>query len=167
MSARRITSLAWLSAIAAGLILFAACGGGGTNYNSGANSTPGSTASASGSTVNVALKEWMLTPDKTSAPAGNVTFSATNGGTVDHEFVVIKTDRPADSLTLSADAVDEAASGQTKVDEIAEFSPRTTKTLTLSLSAGKYVLICNVAGHYQRGVRSAFTVTAASSGRNY
>jgi uncharacterized cupredoxin-like copper-binding protein len=175
LSVRRVMNLAWLGAtIATGFILLAACGGG-TKYSSGATSTPGSTTSAgasttpsTGSQVKVTLKEWMLTPDKASVPAGDITFSATNSGTVDHEFVVFKTDLAADALKLSGSAVDEAAAGQTKVDEIAEFAPGTTKTLTINLQPGKYVLICNVAGHYQRGVSSAFTVTAtAAAGKNY
>jgi uncharacterized cupredoxin-like copper-binding protein len=31
-------------------------------------------------------------------------------------------------------------------------------TLTADLAAGKYVVICNVAGHYQLGMRIALTV---------
>jgi uncharacterized cupredoxin-like copper-binding protein len=175
LSVRRVMNLAWLGAtIATGFILLAACGGSGTKYSSAATSTPRSTTSAgttptgAGATVKVTLKEWTLTPDKASVPAGDITFSATNSGTIDHEFVVFKTDLAPDALKLSGTAVDEAASGQTKVDEIAEFAPGTTKTLTLNLQPGKYVLICNVAGHYQRGVSSAFTVTAtAAASRNY
>jgi uncharacterized cupredoxin-like copper-binding protein len=176
LSIRRVMNLTWLCvAVAIGSIVFAACGGSGTKYTNGATSIPRSTTSAgasttpgAGATVKVTLKEWTLTPDKASVPAGEITFSATNSGTVDHEFVVFKTDLAPDALKLSGDAVDEAASGQTKVDEIAEFAPGTTKTLTLNLQPGKYVLICNVAGHYQRGVSSAFTVTAAAAtGRNY
>jgi uncharacterized cupredoxin-like copper-binding protein len=156
LSIRRVMNLTWLgAAIAIGAIALAACGGGGGKQSA---STP-----AGGSQVNVTLKEWALSPDKTSASAGKITFSATNAGTVEHEFVVIKTDKAADGLTLSGDAVDEAASGQTKIDEIAEFAPGTTKTLTLDLQPGNYVLICNVAGHYQKGVHAAFTVTAASA----
>lgn len=175
MLSPRTMNLAWLCAgIATGSLFLAACGGG-TKYGSGAASTPSSTTSAStsttpnaGSRVKVTMKEWTLTPDKTSVPAGGVTFEATNKGTIDHEFVVFKTEKAADALTLSGASVDEAAAGQTKVDEIAEFSPGTTKELKLNnLEPGKYVLICNVPGHYQQGVRAAFTVSAASTSKNY
>ena len=157
LSIRRLTLLSLTVAIAIGSVAFVACGGG----------TSSSKTSGSGSQVKVELKEWSLTPDKTSAPAGKVTFTATNAGTVEHEFVVIKTDKAADALTLSGNAVDEEASGQSKVDEIAEFQPGSAKTLTLDLQPGKYVLICNVAGHYRQGVSSAFTVTASTSGQRY
>jgi uncharacterized cupredoxin-like copper-binding protein len=30
--------------------------------------------------------------------------------------------------------------------------------VSADLAAGKYVIICNVAGHYQLGMRAAFTV---------
>jgi uncharacterized cupredoxin-like copper-binding protein len=171
LSIRRVMNLTWLAAaIAIGSLLLAACGSGSGKTSGTTPTGAGATVkpTAAGATVKVTLKEWTLTPDQASVPAGDITFAATNAGTVQHEFVVFKTDLPADALKLSGNAVDEAASGQTKVDEIAEFAPGTTKTLTLNLQPGKYVLICNVAGHYQQGVSSAFTVTAAAAtGRNY
>ena len=35
------------------------------------------------------------------APAGEVSFLITNGGTMDHEMVVLKTDQPADSFPIT------------------------------------------------------------------
>ena len=157
-SMSRIMNLAWLGAvITVGLILLAACGGG--------EKKTGRATTSPGSEVNVTLKEWTLTPDKTSASAGNVTFVATNAGTVEHELVVIKTDLPPDALKLSGNTVDEEASGKPQ-GEIHEFQPGKTERLALSLQPGTYVLICNVPTHYQNGVRSAFTVTppTAASG---
>ena len=142
--------------VAAGLLALAGC-------SKSKSDSSNSTAAGGGTTVNATLKEWSLSLDKSSAPPGNVTFSATNDGTVDHEFVVFRTDLAPDALPLSGTSVDEEASTVTKKDEIAEFSPGTTKTLTLNLGPGKYVVICNVPGHYQQGLRTAFTVAAASS----
>ena len=110
------------------------------------------------------LKEWSLTPDKTSVPSGGETFVATNAGTVKHELVVIKTDLAPDSLKLSGDEVDEKASGQ-KIGEIEEFSPGKTERATFNLQPGKYVLFCNIPDHYRQGVRTGFEVTSASSTR--
>ncbi len=146
-----------VAVLAAGLLALAGCS------KSKSSSTSSGTPAAGGTTVNATLKQWTLSLDKSSATSGEVTFSATNSGTIDHEFVVFKTDLAPDALPLSGSSVDEQASGVTKKDEIAEFSPGTTKTLTLNLDPGKYVLICNVPGHYQQGLHAAFTVTAASS----
>ncbi len=146
-----------IALVAVGLLALAGCS------KSKSSSTSSGTPAGGGTTVNATLKEWTLSLDKSSATSGKVTFSATNGGTVEHELVVFKTDLAPDALPLSGSSVDEEASGVTMKDEIAEFSPGTTKTLTLNLDPGKYVLICNVPGHYQQGLHAAFSVTVASS----
>ena len=42
--------------------------------------------------------------------------------------------------------------------KIPQFKPGVTKTLTLTLKPGHYVLLCNVPAHYQSGQRIDFTV---------
>ena len=49
-------------------------------------------------TVGVTLNEFKVTPAVQGAPAGKVTFTVTNSGKLEHEFVVVKTIRPAGSL---------------------------------------------------------------------
>jgi uncharacterized cupredoxin-like copper-binding protein len=115
-------------------------------------------------TVSVELKEGSVMPDKRSiSHAGRVTFKVKNTGTVAHEMVILKTDLPADALPVAEGKVNEEAAGKV-IDEIEEFPPNTEKQITLDLSAGHYVLFCNVVergqtdGHYQKGMRAAFTV---------
>ena len=74
---RMLRPLAW-----AGLLALAAC----------------TTPTAVATTVNVTLREFSVTPDRASVPRGAVTFHVTNGGTVHHEFLVIKTDLAPDAL---------------------------------------------------------------------
>ena len=137
------------------------CGGG--TSPSPATTAPSAAAptnaSAASGAVTAGLSEFKIELGATSAPAGSVTFDVTNNGTTDHEFVVFKTDLPADDLPISADGntVDEEGDGVTAVDEIAEFGPETTKSLTVDLPAGHYVLICNVPTHYTSGMRAEFT----------
>jgi uncharacterized cupredoxin-like copper-binding protein len=117
-------------------------------------------------TVAVTLQEFSVATDPTSAPAGSVTFEATNDGPDDqHEFVVIKTDLGLTELpTDETGAVDEDGEGIEIVDEIEPFDVGQTETLTVDLETGSYVLICNVfdeeenESHYQEGMRSSFTV---------
>lgn len=120
-------------------------------------------------TVSAALKEWEITLDKPSvAKSGKLTFKAKNGGTVAHELVVLKTDLAADALQVMDDKVNEAAVGQV-IGEIEEFAPGMEKTVDLELPDGRYVLFCNVLengateGHYQKGMRIAFTVGTPSA----
>jgi uncharacterized cupredoxin-like copper-binding protein len=111
-----------------------------------------------------------LVPFVDSAPAGDVTFRVKNLGTIEHEMIVLKTDTPFDQLpvadggdppapvTTGADKVDEGASvGETGDPNL---QPGETRTFTITgMTAGKYVLVCNLAGHYQMGMRAPFTVS--------
>ncbi len=94
-----------------------------------------------------------------SADAGTVTFTVSNTGTVEHEFVVLSTDLAAADLPFDASAneAEEEGAGVTPVDEIGSIMPGEVKTLTVDLPAGHYALICNLPGHYQAGMRADFT----------
>jgi uncharacterized cupredoxin-like copper-binding protein len=67
-------------------------------------------------------------------------------------------------LTACGSKVDEEASGEVvgKIEESDLGSGRSAST-TLDLSPGKYVLICNVSGHYKDGMYVAFEVTAGDA----
>ncbi len=126
-----------------------------------------STASTPSPTVvNVELKEWAVIPSTTSAPAGKVTFTATNTGPDDpHELVVIKTDLPAFELPTDANGkVDEEGAGVEAIGEIEEFDVGATESATFDLTSGSYVLICNIyddaekESHYKQGMLVTFTV---------
>jgi uncharacterized cupredoxin-like copper-binding protein len=121
-----------------------ACGGGGGN---------------GGITIKVSLTDYKIAPSVASAAAGKITFETKNDGAVDHELVVIKTDLAPDKLPKRAGEpkVDEAAAGQL-IGEIEEFGPGKTESKAFDLAAGKYVLICNIAGHYELGMHAPFEV---------
>jgi uncharacterized cupredoxin-like copper-binding protein len=80
-----------------------------------------------------------------------------NDGTVEHSFYVFKTETDQAALALSGTRVDETKAG-TNVGEIESIPKGAIKTLAVTLEAGKYVLICNIAGHYQQGMHVAFDV---------
>lgn len=132
------------------------------------------TPQASGTTsVAVTLQEWGVLPAQASAPAGSVTFQAQNNGPKhEHELVVFKTDLAANTLPTKVDgSVDEAGAGVQALGEIEQFAVGTSQSKTFTLSAGKYVLFCNVVeaeatpemagikAHYKLGMFAGFTVT--------
>ena len=86
--------------------------------------------------------------------AGKVTFVVKNIGHLDHEFLVIKTTRAADKLPVAGAKAVETG----RVGKIPVFKPGQTRRLVLTLKPGRYVLLCNVPGHYQGGQRAAFRV---------
>lgn len=96
-----------------------------------------------------------MTVSPASVPAGKITFTLNNTGTIEHEAVVLKTDTPFDQLVVTKGKVSEKDS-QGEVPELAEGK---SASVTLDLAAGSYVLGCNVKDHYPLGMRAAFTVT--------
>jgi uncharacterized cupredoxin-like copper-binding protein len=81
----------------------------------------------------------------------------TNAGKVPHEFVVLKTNvAPAKLPVKSGKAVEAGRVG--KIGAL-KLEPAAARTLNLNLGAGKYVLLCNLPGHYPAGQRVGFRVT--------
>ncbi|HTN25323.1 MAG TPA: hypothetical protein VL120_15145 [Solirubrobacteraceae bacterium] len=110
-------------------------------------------AVAPAASIGVTLREFTLAPDPSLGRAGRVTFKVANAGAIAHEFVVLRTTRPAASL-LKGKKADETGN----VGEVGDVQPGATKTLVLTLKPGHYALICNLPGHYQAGQRADFTV---------
>ena len=110
-------------------------------------------AAAAPSKLGVTLKEFKVLPSSTRASAGRVTFNVHNTGKATHEFVVIRTNKPAGAL-LKGSRADESGN----VGETGDLAPGDVKSLTLKLAAGHYALICNLPGHYQAGQYANFTV---------
>jgi uncharacterized cupredoxin-like copper-binding protein len=100
------------------------------------------------------------------APQGKVSFLITNDGTEDHEFVVLKTDQPADSFPITGfegepNRFDEDAKGLTNVGETGDpaMKPGDQKMLTIDMAPGHYAVVCNLNGHYANGMHQDFWVT--------
>jgi uncharacterized cupredoxin-like copper-binding protein len=103
--------------------------------------------------VGVSLKEFKVLPNSTTAASGKVTFHVRNAGTVKHEFVVIRTAKPAGAL-LKHGRADETGN----IGEIPGLQPGQSKTLSLKMKPGHYVLLCNMPGHYMAGQHIDFSV---------
>ncbi|MEI6533863.1 MAG: hypothetical protein WCN98_00875 [Verrucomicrobiaceae bacterium] len=89
---------------------------------------------------------------KTAAP-GNVRFDVTNlASNLVHEVLIAQITDENQLLPFDQ--------GRNKVDEeavrslgsVSEIDPNKTASLTLDLKPGKYLLYCNVAGHYMAGM---------------
>ena len=105
-------------------------------------------------TVKVAMKEWGFAPTPVKVNAGKVTFVVKNAGKLKHEFLVLRTKTPANKLPVKGTT----AVVRGLVGRINRFKGGLTKTLTLTLKPGHYVLLCNLPAHYQVGQRVDFTV---------
>ena len=119
-------------------------------------------------TVNVTEREFNIALDRASAPRGTVIFHVTNVGADTHEFLVIRTDRAPEALPTEANgSYQEDGPGTQLLQEIEEVPPGAARDLTIDLTEGSHVLICNmvmteadgtVEVHYALGMRTAFRV---------
>lgn len=118
--------------------------------------------------MNVVLRDWAIDLSQSSAPAGDVTFNVDNKSqSHQHELQIIRTDFAPDKLPTKSDgSVDTGANGIDVAGKIQKFDAGDNSAGIYTLSAGKYVLICNLVddqngtktSHYQQGMRVAFTV---------
>lgn len=152
--------------VVAALVL-AACGNNEPTTPGANPTTAGAPTSAGPSRVEVTLQEFAVGTVPATAAAGSVTFDIMNKGPDDaHEFVIFRTDLDPTALPTKANgSVDEEGEGIELVDEQEEIQVAEEADLTVDLTAGSYVLICNIydaaekEAHYQKGMRTAFTVT--------
>jgi uncharacterized cupredoxin-like copper-binding protein len=112
----------------------------------------GAAGADAGTTVNVDLAEWTVTPDVASVPAGAIHFVAHNRSTwSQHELAVVSVD----------------ANGQKhEVADVEAIPPGGSGEFVVTLQPGHYELACLIApgeagsqvDHYQVGMHTPFTV---------
>ena len=115
---------------------------------------------SAGTPVDVLLRDFQVRENAAVVPAGTVSFRIRNQGPTSHEFIVVRTSRAPDKLPLQSDGltVNEEADGIDLIDEAEGLDIDDRQTLVLDLAAGRYVLYCNLEGHYLGGMHAALTV---------
>jgi uncharacterized cupredoxin-like copper-binding protein len=108
-----------------------------------------------------------LSPDQAFVPHGTVSFVVTNGGSIDHEMVILP-------LPSSQAVGARAIGGDAKIDETGSLGeathsggagagagivPGASGWVTVTLAPGHYELVCNLPRHYMAGMHTQFTVT--------
>lgn len=158
MNRSRLRRSATLMVLAFAVLAVSACGSNGEPQPRPLpGAAPPEAAAPPQGTIKVALAEYSLKPTPAEAKAGKVTFDVENAGAMNHEFIVIKTDKKAADL-LKGEEADEKGS----VDEIGDIEAGKSAKLSVKLKPGHYALICNLPGHYmpggQPGMLADFTV---------
>jgi uncharacterized cupredoxin-like copper-binding protein len=125
------------------------------------NKSSGGSASESGepTPISITEKDFGILESTAQSPAGEVRFSIQNDGPSVHEFVVIKTDLNDSDLPLVKDGSEVDEDQLNGIGEEEDIQPGADATLSLNLPPGRYVFICNLKGHYNKGMHSSFTVT--------
>lgn len=106
--------------------------------------------------VSVDLKEYSITVSAPTLKAGTVKIAIRNLGAMVHDFDLIKTDLAPDKLPLDTVAAKAKTDGLVK--QMLNIAAGRVTSLSAELAPGHYVIICNVAGHYQLGMRTELTV---------
>jgi uncharacterized cupredoxin-like copper-binding protein len=99
----------------------------------------------------VEMSDFKITTDHPTVTAGHVVIGIRNHASMVHELKVIKTDLAPDQLPIDGATAKVKEDG--KVGGLENVSGGASRKLVLELGPGKYVLICNIAGHYQLGMR--------------
>jgi len=131
------------AALAVFAIVAAACSAG----PSDTSETPG---------LYVDMSDFKIVTDHPSIAAGHLVIGIRNHASTAHELKVIKTDLAPDQLPV--DSATAKAKEDGKVGELLNIVGGASRKLVLELTPGKYVLICNVAGHYQLGMHAGLEV---------
>jgi uncharacterized cupredoxin-like copper-binding protein len=109
-------------------------------------------------TMRIALYSYQISIDQAQFEAGPITLYITNYSEKQpHEIALFRTDTPAEFLprtlvdTVNAAMINPISS---KVDVM----PGITRKQSVNLSAGHYIILCNLPGHYDQGMYAEFDV---------
>ena len=117
-----------------------------------------------GTPVGVTLRDFHITPTEQTVAAGDVVLQVHNDAPVTHEFVVVRTDLPADGLPIGPDGLSVNEEWLSAMGELDEVPATKSSSLALNLPPGRYVFFCNLEGHYLGGMHGSLEVTSDGSG---
>ena len=119
-----------------------------------------SSSVATGSRIDVTMHDFGIKLSRHLVSAGKVVLHVTNNGPSTHEINVDLTPYRAGEIPLKRDGLTAAedAKGLKRIDSIEQVNLHHTGDLTLDLRPGRYVLWCNLEGHYLGGMHETFDV---------
>jgi uncharacterized cupredoxin-like copper-binding protein len=147
---------------AAGAVLLASCGGSSASRVAAAapplSSTTTATTAVPSTTIKVSEGDFHITADTAVVAAGNVAIAITNVGPSAHELLAFRTDLPADQLPLGPEGRINEDALPKALDTGTDLPPGTQRPMAVPLTPGRYVLVCNLPGHYKLGMHFVITV---------
>jgi uncharacterized cupredoxin-like copper-binding protein len=117
---------------------------------------------ADGSTIlNGVERSFFIKPEITKLTAGKITFRFKNLDVVTHEMLVVHAQGLSFGLPYDFSISRVIEAQMDKPGETGDIPPGTTGEVTLDLPPGRYVLICNLVGHYQAGMHTLIDLAPA------
>jgi uncharacterized cupredoxin-like copper-binding protein len=112
-----------------------------------------------GTPLDVTLEDFRITSSQQTVAAGNVVIRVRNDAPMTHEFVVVRTDLPADRLPIGLDGLSVNEEWLSAMGELDDVPASESRSLSLDLPPGRYVFFCNLEGHYLGGMHAVLEVT--------
>lgn len=107
------------------------------------------------------LATMKLIADPDSVASGQVTFAVTNTSkTTEHELLVLNVPANHQPLPYNKTSAKVIEDRIDKIGDSGDLQASSSATFTVRLKPGRYLLICNEAGHYRAGMREWLTVEA-------
>ena len=119
----------------------------------------GSAAPAAGPVhvVRAVERDFRITLSPSRVPAGTVAIEVSNRGPDAHELIVVRDDG---GLPLRSDGitVDEEALAKRTVETLEPAGAGAARRIRVRLRPGRYILLCNMFGHYMGGMHAPLVV---------
>lgn len=112
-----------------------------------------------GMKADMSMAKMGIKASPTTAKRGAVTFDVTNlASAIVHEVIVVPITDENKVLPYDESRNKIDTDSLQPLGSVNEIEPNKTASLTLNLSPGKYLLYCNIAGHYMAGMWTVVTV---------
>ena len=133
-----------------GLLVSVACGGSNDASSESGVMAPQAAPASSQTMSDETELDFVLSDFKIQGPqsvdAGLVRFNVANEGLAIHELVIVRTDAAVEALPMEGGVIVEAELDI--IGDIADIQGGETRSEAFKLDAGRYLLICNVPGHF-------------------
>jgi uncharacterized cupredoxin-like copper-binding protein len=129
----------------------------------GAGCFSGSASGPPRPVVELSMRDFSVRLSRATVPAGPVAFDVSNAGPSTHEFKLVRTDVVASELPLDASglAVDDESRALHRVGGIDTVALGGRHHLEIDLRPGRYVVYCNLEGHYLAGTYAQLDVVGS------
>jgi hypothetical protein len=116
-----------------------------------------SAGSPAGPVVGVTERDFRIVAPS-SVAAGELTLRVHNEGPDAHELIVVRAGRGKLPMRSDGLTVDEEALQQREAGSLEPGQPRAVRDLRVDLRPGRYVLFCNMSGHFMGGMHAVLVV---------
>ena len=112
-----------------------------------------------GSSADMHMNGMAIRANPSTVQPGKVTFDVINlSKDLTHEMVLIRLDGPQDQLPYNRDNDEVREDSAVPLGEVSDLPPGGHGSMTLTLTPGLYMLICNQSGHYRAGMHTVLAV---------